>query len=462
MARERLANLQRGEQTKETALEARKEVEKQEAWVAKFIADQQIVDPAPAKKAIETAQALLPERRTRHKRTFPVVVPARSTFAFLWPEAAPADHVEALQSLCGRVTRLGHSSSLVRCTLIERVIEPSLVPRSTGEHTLRVVGPGQLERLEEAYARHQAVEPRVLPVRPQRYGVREVDVPLGPQSVFTSEWIVLERIGGHRPLGSRGSDIAVALRRALIEVNGKEDLPPVLSGHSASGKPSSEPHLAFVSLPWVGHEHADGSVQGLALIAPRSIAPKDRETLLRLFARWEKERGDENDDYAVELGTPSCLARPLQVRFRRVEVPVKTALNAARWCRPSLRFITATPIALDRHPGDLRSNIGRTAHKAAAEAEASIADACEQIGLPRPISVSISLAPLLPGAQHVRQFAPWPPRPGKMRRARVHADIVFPEVVRGPVLLGAGRYFGFGLCLPITEDRASGAEGRKS
>jgi len=30
----------------------------------------------------------------------------------------------------------------------------------------------------------------------------------------------------------------------------------------------------------------------------------------------------------------------------------------------------------------------------------------------------------------------------------VHADIEFPAPVRGPVLIGAGRYLGYGLCLP--------------
>jgi len=33
-------------------------------------------------------------------------------------------------------------------------------------------------------------------------------------------------------------------------------------------------------------------------------------------------------------------------------------------------------------------------------------------------------------------------------RACVHAEIEFTEPVRGPVLVGAGRYFGYGLCLP--------------
>lgn len=235
----------------------------------------------------------------------------------------------------------------------------------------------------------------------------------------------------------------------------------MLSGHDANGERSIRPHIAFVPLPWVGHDFADGSVQGLSIVLPRSIPAKDRERLLRLIAKWEAERGDASDDYAVELGTPTDLGRPIEVRLRRIEVPSKTTLNAARWCKPSRNFVTATPIALDRHPGNLRSNVEHAAHKAAEEAERSIADACERIGLPRPSSVSISLAPLLPGAQHVRQFVPWPPQPNRARRARVHAKIEFLEKVFGPVLLGAGRYFGLGLCLPITDSKA-GNEGRTS
>jgi CRISPR-associated protein Csb2 len=451
-AREKLAKLELRAQTGDAGGEikkARREVEKQETNFAAFIAAQQVVDRASAASALATAAALLPERRIRQERTFPVIVPERPTFAFLWPEAEPTDHLPALRRLCDRVTRLGHSSSLVRCALVDRGIEPSLVPRPTGEHVLRVVGPGQLERLEGAYARHEAFEARVLPSRPQPYGLPDTLLPEGSRTVFSDDWIVLERIGGDRPLGSRGSDLAVALRRALIELHGHEDLPPVLSGHAASGERADQPHLAFVALPWVDHAHADGSVQGLALVGPRSIAPAERERLLRLLAKWETERGDERDDFAIELGTSADLGRPLRVRLRRVEVSAKVALSPARWCRPSRQFISATPIALDRHPGNLRSNTERCAHKAAAEAETSIADACERIGLPRPVGVSISLAPLLAGAQHVRQFAPWPPQPGKTRRARVHADIIFPEEVRGPVLIGAGRYFGLGLCLPI-------------
>lgn len=453
-SRARLAVLRQAEESPEATTQikkASKEVERQEEKLTAFMAAQHIPLSNPPVSAVETARSLLPERRLRQERTFPVVVPARPTFAFLWTGAVPPDHVEPLRRLCTRVTRLGHSSSLVRCAIVERAGEPSLVPQQSGEHVLRVIGPGQLTRLEEAYARHRAVDARVLPALPQRYGPPKEPQTQQPATVFSDDWIVFERFGGDRPVSSRGSDLAAALRRTLIEIHGKQDLPPVLSGHAVNGERTSEAHLAFVPLPWVGHDHADGSVQGMALVAPRSMTLHEREMLLRLLAKWERERGDENDDYAVDLGARSDARRPLHVRFRRVEVPGKSALSIARWCMPSRRFITATPIALDRHPGNLRSNAAQSAHKAAAEAEASIADACERIGLPRPTSVSVSLAPLLPGAQHVRQFAPWPQQPGKTRRAKVHADIVFPQTVRGPVLLGAGRYFGLGLCLPIGE-----------
>lgn len=130
-------------------------------------------------------------------------------------------------------------------------------------------------------------------------------------------------------------------------------------------------------------------------------------------------------------------------------------LRARTWCGPARRFVTATPIALDRNPGNLRS---RTTGVAAAEqAKAIIADACERIGVPRPTAVEVSLAPLLAGSVPVRAFDPFPREPGRLRRVRVHAEIIFDEPVRGPLILGAGRYVGLGLCRPVERGKANGA-----
>lgn len=405
---------------------------------------QEALAKGPSATDLATAIALMPDRRTRQVRTFPVVLPETPTFAFLWPTADPSPHRAALEQLCARVTRLGHSSSLVRCNLVERDLTPTLVPSDEGDVVLRVVGPGQLERLDRAFTHHNGIKSRVLPARPQRYRPASTTTVPSPtaESVFSADWVIFERVGGSRPVASRTTDVARALRGALIELHGDRDLPATLSGHSDSG-PTEHPHVAFVPLPFVGDEYADGALMGCALVLPRALAKNDRELLFRLVAKWEKERSDRRGNLTLAGGT----LPPFIVR--RVDVSAKIALDPTRWCRTSMRFVTATPIALDKNPGNLRSNQDGTACKAALKAQDNISDACLRVTGSRPASVEVSLVPLLPGAQHVRDFLPWPGRPGRTSRLRVHADIRFDVPVRGPLLLGAGRYFGLGLCLPV-------------
>jgi CRISPR-associated protein Csb2 len=256
---------------------------------------------------------------------------------------------------------------------------------------------------------------------------------------------VYQQCDGARLRSSRGPDVARVLRAALLEANGDASLPPSLSGHRADGNPTDVPHLAFVACPHVGFAYADGALLGCAIVLPRSLSIEDRKTLMKLVAAWERER---SRDGIVELGGADLP----RLRLERVDLSEKRALQPQRWCATSTRFVTATPIALDRHPGSLGGRRHRGSGKAVIEAQQSVADACQRIGLPRPIEVEISLTPFLEGAQAVREFPPWPPKSDRHSRARVHARVEFGEHVRGPVLLGAGRFFGLGLCLPIGAD----------
>jgi CRISPR-associated protein Csb2 len=240
-------------------------------------------------------------------------------------------------------------------------------------------------------------------------------------------------------LGSKAVALGRALRSALLEQHGRPGLPAALSGHDADGKPTKVRHLAFVALPFVGREHADGSVKGMAIVPPRDLPDAERELLFRLIAGWEARQADGCLTLAGE-GLPP-------VTFKRVDVATTDSARPTRWSAPSTRFVTATPIALDRNPGNLRSNVDGTAHKAAKEARETIATACEVIGLPRPSGVNISFAPLTQGAQSSTAYLS--PSGGKTQRVRVHAEIHFEVPVRGPVLLGAARHFGLGLCLPV-------------
>ena len=85
-----------------------------------------------------------------------------------WPIDAHDRVAEAIDSVASRITRLGHSSSLVsvRVVLAEEIEVGDRcrwTPDSNGPQMLRVPLPGQLERLEAAHERHQQVEPRLLP-----------------------------------------------------------------------------------------------------------------------------------------------------------------------------------------------------------------------------------------------------------------------------------------------------------
>lgn len=418
---------------------AEKDIEKRRTQLRAEIAALSQPETRPPTTLLEAARALLPDRRTRQMRTFPVAIPDDPNVAFVWQAEVPAEVQIALALLCERVTRLGHSSSLVWCRASDQPVVPTLVPRSDGDLVLRVVGPGQVDRLDASFAEHQGVAGRVLPAMPQRYGAPvEHRSPLS-SSVFGPEWIVFERVGGARIFGSRTADLTRVLRAALLEQHGVPGMPLALSGHDPDGRPTNQPHLAFVALPFVGAGHADGSIKGVAIVPPRDLSPADQELLFRLIAQWESKQPDARITLAGP-GLPPVL-------FKRVEVATTEAARPMRWCRASKRFVTATPIALDRNPGNLRSNLDRTAHKAAEEARATIAASCEAIGLPRPVEVEISFAPLLQGAQSSGAYLA--ARSGKTQRVRVHAELRFDVPVRGPLLIGAGRHFGLGLCLPV-------------
>jgi CRISPR-associated protein Csb2 len=178
------------------------------------------------------------------------------------------------------------------------------------------------------------------------------------------------------------------------------------------------------------------------------LSSEDREQLLRLVAQWEQRRAEKG-----RLTLAGDELKPMQ--FERVQLSTMKTSAPVSWTRASTRFVTATPIALDRNPGNLRSNFEQTAQKAALEAEGSIASACENIGLPRPKAVRVTFTPLVQGAQPAQAFSPLQSRPGRPPKVRVHAVIDFDVPVQGPVLLGAGRHFGLGLCLPMEVEHGS-------
>lgn len=390
---------------------------------------------------LKRALAVLPNAGERKQpRTFPSVYAYDPVVHFTWPEAEPGDEMRAaLDALAARVTRIGHSSSLVRLAWVQEHRAPTWIPDPNGPRTLRWVSEGQLTALEDAYKLHRGTRNRVLPSVPERY--RHIDdpapVPASPRSnVFGTDWVVFELLGQTRLPIVRAVDIAVALRGAALAHAGSA-LPEVLSGHGPAQTPSPRSHIAYLALPFVGFPHADGSILGVAAVVPRDLAREERRAVLRALSSIQR--------LTVSPG--------LAFVVRRVAEPwphLRT-LDPLLWCAEGLVWGTVTPILLDRFPGDLGSRNADVAGRAEAEAQEAIARACERIGLPRPHAVSLS-APCFRGSEAADQFRRRDRR-GLPPRVRVHALIDFGKPVRGPVLLGAGRYVGLGLCRPLDEDR---------
>lgn len=404
---------------------------------------------------MKTAEAMLPERRGRQPRTFPSVTPEDPVVVFHWPEADPAADVRAaLESLCGHVVRVGHSSSLVRLRVVDAVPEARWVPDDLGTRRLRVPLPGQLRRLEALFSLHEESQPRVMPAHFQGYRQRLAETrPALVRSAFEDDWIVLKLLSSERSGLPILSTVAVAEAvRAALQKHVPDPVPELISGHAADGSASQRRHLAVVPIPSVAHPHADGHLLGVALVFPREAARDERLAVYRSLAAWERDcRGSEDDDDCPPVRL--LLGQAGAWRLQRLDdVPSALSLRSATWCADPAGarvWMSATPVALDRNPGDLGSRDPQKAAAAFAEADATIAAACERIGLPRPEYVSATLSAPLAGSEKSRRFPPFPARAGKTQRVLVHATIRFGCPVVGPVLLGAGRYRGLGLFRPM-------------
>ena len=145
----------------------------------------------------------------------------------------------------------------------------------------------------------------------------------------------------------------------------------------------------------------------------------------------------------VHLGSAGTM-----IVIRLDEEAEQWTLRPETWCAASRRWVSATPIALDRNPGDLRSTDPHRAARAIGEAEAGIRLACRHIGLPEPAEVTVLPSPALAGAAKVRSFPAFPGTEGRFQRVLTHAAVEFSEPICGPLLLGAGRYIGLGLMRP--------------
>jgi CRISPR-associated protein Csb2 len=363
----------------------------------------------------------LPVDRLRQPRHFPSVTPAQPDVHFVWQQASPTPvQVMALRVLAANITYLGHSSSKAMVSAVEHAPEPNFVPDSSGNFVLRVPAPGRFQSLCQAWE----LDRRPGAGRTQSY--RKLSDDLRPAVATASEFTELflfRCVEGPALKLPQTLMLTEAVRGTLLALV-PQPAPACLHGHS------NDSHVAIFPLAFVGRPHADGHIMGFAVALPRSLSKSERSGALTAAAALSKAKlkfGAGLGDWRVERVSGDETA---------------TTLQRNTWIRSARRWASVTPVLFDRFP---KSKPGRTPL-------AVITASCRRIGLPSPSSVEVSPhahPDLKSGVPPVHAFQTR--RAGIPPRLASHAVLVFPEPVRGPVLLGAGRYFGLGLFRPLSD-----------
>lgn len=367
--------------------------------------------------------ALPVEFRSRQPRAFPTMWPASPVVHFVWPEAAPPPSIRAaLDELALFTTYLGHSSSLVRFAFQDAgEVATTFRPDPAGELNLRVPRAGRLQSLKQRWDQGQPVDAGPF----ERYAAVNANAALETAASTFGEMLVVRCEEGRAVPLSAAINLTGILRDAVLQKAG-DNAPPVFHGHGDA------PHIAYIPLPFVGRKYADGHVLGLAAVLPRGLPRADRRAVIATFGEVVE----------LKLGTLG------EWHIQPVTQPTNvTTLDPETWSRPSRTWATVTPIVFDHFP---RDRDGRRAAEI-------LADSCTRIGLPVPLGVDLSGFSKFIGVPPVRDFRlrrrdSEPPRPA------THAVLHFDRPVRGPVILGAGRFFGLGLCRPFKSKTDEPAE----
>ena len=175
---------------------------------------------------------------------------------------------------------------------------------------------------------------------------------------------------------------------------------------------------ADLALPDVGYPWSRGRLHGLALWMPPECDVIERQMARDAAVAIRRLTGRGVD---VSVGPRDDEARPV-------------AAHPHRWLRQSRGWATAFPAIHERR---------RTLDLA------EVARWCRHAGLPEPVAFRSARTPLVAGALDLAPVEV--NRPGRPTRSYSHVELRFGQPVPGPVVIGAGRQRGFGLCVPVDD-----------
>jgi CRISPR-associated protein Csb2 len=418
-------------------------------------------------------------RRARQDRAFPRTRPREECVYFVWNGEPSMEIRAALERLCRKVTRIGHSSSAVQMWVVAEGQEPApnwLPGEGLQDSRMRVTEGGTLRSLEVAFngkaiQEHGALAealgrskgkqkaalkselkekfPNGMPesrrpilVKWQGYGracgldvaATVVDGPLD------EDFVVLTKFEG-MTLGLESTlQLTGALRDAAMKA--AVDPPEWLSGHDRAGSPSLENHAAFFPLPYVDFDHADGHVLGLGMALPRGLknSAELRRVLGPLF--FDLDTGEEKPVDLWRRDRHGNMIWKWELQRETRERP-PLSLQRLRWTKPSLVWASVMPVVLHHHPKKREGDVERIVREAFVSAQ-----------FPEPEVIEVRSVSAVSGAGHAMTMPPFAEGGANLCRYQTHVVARFAQPVSGPMLVGRGRFRGYGLFRPVVEYRA--------
>ena len=349
------------------------------------------------------------------------VTPRNPRVIYVWNTSPPEGTLSALRQRAARVGYLGAADSPVRIRVSRRMpeatgTEDAFHPDPGGDLRINVPAPGDLlilDRMYDAWSQHGADIGRAqFPGLRHAASYRSPGTGEAAGSGSVTAWLRL----GAAISGRRVSTLTALFKAAILsrhqEIHGEP--PAVLHGHGFDAK--GYEIARYLALPDVGFPRSRGRIHGLALWMPPGT---------------DSQEGWQARDAAFAVRRLTGRGLDVSVTPRDGE-PRPVAATPGRWCRPSDRWATAFPAIHERRgPLDL----------------SELTQWCSHAGLPEPVAFRTARCPLVHGAVNLAPVEV--NRPGRPGLPYSHVELRFAGPVKGPVVIGAGRQRGFGLCVPV-------------
>ncbi len=357
------------------------------------------------------------------------VTPRDPRVVYLWDAVPAPEIVSALRRRAARIGYLGTADSPVRIRVQTTIPESAMpadvfVPDPQGDVEICVPQKGDVGRWDRMYddwmERGPSVSRAQFPAL--RHEARYRSPNAGTAHVDRGgvvAWLRLETAVS----GRRVSTVTALFKKAVLKAHQElyGEPPPILHGHGFEGR--GYELARFLALPDVGRRWSRGRIHGLALWVPpgcdRATRSRVRDAANSLRRLWG---GGVNVNVQPHVGEK----RPV-------------AVAPGRWTgREGRHWVTAFPAVHERRvPLDL-DEVSRW---------------CIHAGLPRPVAFRSSRSPLVSGGVDLAPVEV--NRRGRPGRPYSHLELWLAEPVRGPVVIGAARQRGLGLCTDVPHGEVS-------